>query len=191
MTRSTAEVLLGAGTFYSAPFGEAYPAFPTTAVAGNWADPGYSEDGWNIVADLTYEYFTPAEEIDPIAVIKMAQEIHVRGLVVQFSLLNLKLAFGGGTISTDAGPPETQTYTPPLSDDFTYIAALFRTAAPESAPGASDVRDVQVPKVLSVSSLDIPHTKGANPSSVALDFRAIKTTGVDIFTAVETTNDGA
>lgn len=191
MTRSTAEVLLGPGTFYTAPFGEAFPANPTVAVAGNWIDPGYSDDGWNLVADLTYEFFTPAEEIDPIATIKMAQEIHVRGLVVQFSLENLKLALGGGTIATDVGPPATQTYTPPASNAFNYFAALFRTKAPESAPGNTDWRDVKVPRVLSVSSLDIPHTKGANPSAVALDFRAIKDSASAIFTTTETTAGGA
>ncbi len=191
MSRSTAEVLLGPGTFYTAPSGEAFPADPTITPGGNWTDPGYSDDGWNLVADLTYEFFTPAEEIDPIATIKMAQEIHVRGLVVQFTLDNLKLALGGGSIVTDAGPPEIQTYTPPASDAFAFIAALFRTKAPESSPGATDTRDVQIARVLSVSSLDIPHTKGANPSAVALDFRAIKESGSDIFEIVETTAGGS
>ena len=191
MARSTAEVLLGTGAFYTAPHGETFPTNPTTAIAGNWTDPGYSEDGWNLVADLTYEYFTPAEEIDPIAVIKMAQEIHFRGVVVQFSLANLKVALGGGTIVTDAGPPAIATYTPPASDAFDYFATLFRTKAPESAPGNTDIRDVQVPRMLSVSSLDIAHMKGASPSSVAMDFRAIKESGSDIFTIIETTNGGS
>lgn len=92
MAKTTGEVLLGPGTMYTAPEGEAFPADPTTAVAGNWEDIGYSEDGWNIVADLTYEFFTPAEEVDPIATLKAGQEMHVRGVAVQFSLENLQLA---------------------------------------------------------------------------------------------------
>lgn len=188
MPRTTAEVLLGPGYFYTAPFGEAFPTFSApdtvdTLPGGNWVDAGYSEDGWNLVADLTYEYFTPAEEIDPIAVIKMAQEIHFRGVAAQFSVENLQLALGGGTIASDAGPPTTQTYTPPASDEFDYWTVLFRTAA----PGTGKVRDIRIPKLISVSSLDIPHTKGASPSSIAIDVRAMKDAGVDVFSVYEMT----
>jgi hypothetical protein len=135
MAKTTGEVLLGPGTMYTAPEGEAFPADPTTAVAGNWEDIGYSEDGWNIVADLTYEFFTPAEEVDPIATLKAGQEMHVRGVAVQFSLENLQLALGGGTIATAVGPPSTKTYTAPSTTDYDTFAVLFRTKAPELALG--------------------------------------------------------
>jgi hypothetical protein len=188
MSRSTAEVLLGPGYFYFAPYGEAFPTFAVpdtvdTLPGGNWVDAGYSEDGWNLVADLTYEYFTPAEEIDPIATIKMAQEVHFRGIAAQFSLENLQFALGGGSIAADAGPPATQTYTPPASDEYDFNAVLFRT----KAPGTGKVRDIQIPRLISVSSLDIPHTKGASPSSVAIDVRALKESGVDVFSIYEMT----
>jgi hypothetical protein len=173
---------------YVAPFGEAFPTWGVaetkdTLPGGTWRDVGYSEDGWNLVADLTYEYFTPAEEVDPIAVIKMAQEVHFRGVAAQFSLENLQLALGGGVIATDAGPPTTQTYTPPASDAFDFVTVLFRTAAPGTGKG----RDIQIPKLISVSSLDISHMKGASPSSVAIDVRALKDTGVDVFSVYEMT----
>jgi hypothetical protein len=64
---------------------------------------------------------------------------------------------------------------------------LFRTKAPELAVGVDNFRDVKVPKVVSASSIDIPHTKGANPSAIALDFRALKRTGDDLFEVTETT----
>jgi hypothetical protein len=188
MARDAAEVLLGPGYMYVAPYGEAFPTFAggetiSSAPGGNWADVGYSEDGWNLVADVTFEYFTPAEEVDPIAAIKVAQEIHFRGIAEQFSFENLQLALGGGTITPDAGPPAIQTYTPPASDEFNYYAVLFRT----KAPGTDKVRDIQIPRLISVSSLDVPHTKGANPSALAIDVRALKESGVDVFTAVELT----
>jgi hypothetical protein len=188
MSRSAAEVLLGPGYFYTAPYGESFPTIGVgntykTLPGGNWVDAGYSEEGWNLVADMTFEYFTPAEEVDPLAAIKVAQEVHFRGVAVQFSLENLQLALGGGTISSDAGPPATQTYTPPASDEFDYYAVLFRT----QAPGTDKVRDIKIPRLISVSSLDIGHMKGASPSSVAVDVRALKESGVDIFTVTETT----
>ncbi len=190
MARETTEVLMGPGYFYMAPFGEAAPSLGVSDVistdpAGSWEDIGYSEDGWSLVADVTIEYFTPAEEVDPIAAIKTAQEVHMRGVAIQFSLDNLKLFMGGGDISTDAGPPAIQTFTPAASDAFDFYAVLFRTWAPG---GANDkVRDIYIPRVLSVSSLDISHMKGASPSSLAVDVRALKSTGVDIFTIVEMT----
>jgi len=101
----------------------------------------------------------------------------------QFSFENLQLAMGGGTITPDAGPPAIQTYTPPASDEFNYYAVLFRT----KAPGTDKVRDIQIPRLISVSSLDVAHTKGANPSALAIDVRALKESGVDVFTAVELT----
>lgn len=188
MARSTAEVLLGPGYFYTAPYGEAFPTFAggetiSSAPGGGWVDIGYSEDGWNLVADLTFEYFTPAEEVDPIATIKMAQEVHFRGVAAQFSLENLQVAMGGGAIATDVGPPATQTYTPPATDAFDFLTVLFRT----KAPGTGKVRDIQVPRVISVSSLDIPHMKGSSPSSVAIDVRALKETGSDTFSVYEMT----
>lgn len=188
MSRNEAEVLLGPGYFYTAPFGEAFPVFAggesiASLPGGNWVEAGYSEEGWNMVADLTYEFFTPAEEVDPIAAIKVAQEVHFRGLAAQFSMENLQLALGGGTITPDAGPPTIQTYVPPLSDEFDFLTVLFRT----KAPGTDLVRDVQIARVISMSSLDIPHAKGATPSSVAIDVRALKSAGVSAFEIVELT----
>lgn len=188
MSRNASQVLLGPGYFYFAPYGEAFPTFAggetiATVPGGNWVEAGYSEEGWNLVADTTFEYFTPAEEVDPLAAIKVAQEIHFRGVAAQFSFENLQFALGGGTITTDAGPPAIQTYTPPSSDEFNYWAVLFRT----KAPGTDKVRDIRVPRLISVSSLDVPHAKGATPSSLAIDVRALKESGVDVFTAVELT----
>lgn len=188
MARNDGQVLLGPGYMYTAPFGEAFPTFAggetiASLPGGNWVDVGYSEEGWNLVADTEFEFFTPAEEVDPLAAIKVGQEIHFRGLAAQFSFENLQLALGGGTIVVDAGPPAIQTYSPPSSDAFDFLAVLFRT----KAPGSGLVRDVQIPRVLSVSSLDIPHAKGATPSSLAIDVRALKQAGVDSFEVVELT----
>ena len=187
MAKDTTQVLLGPGTFYVAAVvagvAEPAPADPTVAPGVDWEDIGYSTDGWNLVNDLTYEFFTPAEEVDPIATLKSAQECHFLGIAAQFSLDNLKIALGGGTITTDAGPPATQTYVPPSSTGYDRFSVLFRTAA----PGTAKIRDIYVPFVISMSSVDIPHTKGANPSVVAIDMRALKVTGDDLFTIVETT----
>jgi len=48
----------------------------------------------------------------------------------------------------------------------------------------SRVRDFYIPKCISIASVDIPHTKGANPSLVAIDLQAVKPSG-DIFEVYE------
>lgn len=190
MARDTAKVLMGAGYFYTAPDGEAAPTIGvgdvyTDAPGGGYVDIGYSEEGWNLLADTTYEYFTPAEEVDPIATAKTAQEIRVRGVAAQFELPNIKIALGGGTIVSAAGPPATDTYTPPAGDAFDFFTVLFRTKSVQgTAPG---LRDWHFPRTISVASVDAPHRKGANPATTAVEMRAIKVTGSDVFTVVETT----
>ena len=66
MARDPLEVLVGTGTLYAAPLGEAFPTDPTTAVAGNWEDVGYSDEGWSFVADRTFEDVEVAEEADDL-----------------------------------------------------------------------------------------------------------------------------
>lgn len=187
MARETASVLLGPGYFYTAPNPEAFPTLSASDTydedpGGNWADVGYSENGWNLVADVSFEFWTPAELVDPIAVIKNSQEIHIRGVAAQFTLETLQIALGGGSVVTAAGPPATKTFTPPESDEFDYFSALMRTRAPSGF-----VRDTRVTRAISVSSVDIPHNKGANPSLVAVDMRAMKEGANPIFDIVEVT----
>ncbi len=181
MAKDTTEVLLGPGELYVAPVAagvpEARPTNPTTAIAGNWDSVGYTEDGVNIVADLEYSFFTPAEEPDPIATLKDSQEVHFRCVAAQFSLTQLQRALGGGTITPNTPAAGFTRYTPPATTGYDSFSLLFRT----KAPGTAKTRDVYVPHAISMSSVDVPHTKGANPSVVALDFRAIKVSGTDIF----------
>ena len=57
-----------------------------------WTDIGYSEGGFSLEYDKTFEDVMVAEEIDPIKTIKTAQEVRVTGELAQASLSNLKLA---------------------------------------------------------------------------------------------------
>ncbi len=200
MARTEEAVLIGPGYMYVAAWTGGSPE-PYSALtesdkvaddpAGNWNDVGYSEDGWNFVAENDYAYWTPAELVDPIATVKDSQEVSFRGVVAQFSLENLQIALGGGSITEvdpgSIGASDAITkYTPPGTTDFDFFSVLFRVATEGTnvGTGESRVRDFYIPKAISISSADVAHTKGANPSLLALDLRAIKGDG-DIFEVYE------
>ncbi len=183
MARDVLEVLVGTGTLLIAPVGEAFPANPTTAAAGNWDDPGYSIDGWTFVVDRTYEDVVVAELIDPIRVLKTAQTISMRGTVAQNSLENLLTSFGGGAITASDPAAGFRTYRPPASDAFSEFAVLFRTEAP---PGdGSKLRDIQIPRTIAVSATELEHNKAPTIQSIGLEMRALVPSAGDIFTIIE------
>jgi len=187
MPRAVSEVHVGPGWLYTADEGTAFPADPATAPAVDWVEIGYSTEGWNFVVDRTFERVLAAEEIDPLLTFKTAQEIHVRGTLLQNSLENLLLALGGGEITTDAGPPATRTYSPPATTEFTAFAVLLRVEAEQSATVGTEMRDFQFQKTVSVGAIDMPHNKAPNASVIAIDFEAQVPSAGDIFNIVELT----
>lgn len=193
MARSEQDVLLGPGYMYVAPHTagapEAKPTFDatltlTTAPGGNWRDVGYSEDGWAIAASNTFSFWTPAELVDPIVTVKDEAQYNLRGVMAQFTLENLKVALSGGTITEDSAgtagtAPGLRHYIPPASAGFDYFSALFVTQKNDfnETSGEECIRHTYVPYIISVAEVEINHTKGANPSLMGVDLRAIKQTG--------------
>ena len=88
------EVLIGTGVLYltAKSSSVAYPGDDgsgnweavSTAYSG-WRDIGYSEDGWTLEMDKTFEDIMVAEEVDPIKTIKTAQEVRLTGELSQAS----------------------------------------------------------------------------------------------------------
>ena len=80
MSRDAQAVLLGPGYLYLAPWLAGAPetyipladtVVPTDAPGGNFADIGYSEEGWNLVATNEFSDWTPAELVDPITQVSL------------------------------------------------------------------------------------------------------------------------
>lgn len=180
MPRDSSKVFIGAGTLYTATIGTAFPATPATTPSGSWAEIGYSEDGWIIAFDRTVERVFAAEEINALVVLKTGQETHVRGTLLQATLENLELSFGGGTIAPSTPSAGFRQYTPPASDEQDEFAVLFRSATDLG------FRDWKFPRAISVASVEIPHNKAPNVSVVAMDFEAVVPTSGALFTVVET-----
>jgi len=188
--------MIGPGYFYIAPHTagvpEAAPSFTgaltlTDAPGGNWADVGYSEDGWNFAGQNVFSFWTPAELVDPVATVKDSAEYHMRGVMAQFSLENLQTALSGGVITEDTAgvsmtSPTLRHYIPSGSANFDYFSALFivENYGFNFTSSENCIRHLYIPYVVSVAEVEVPHTKGANPSLLGVDLQAIKGTGSDI-----------
>ena len=130
------EVLIGTGVLYIKDASTSNLAFPgntsnnfdnPTGMTVAWDQVGYSEDGWTLEVDKTFEDVMVAEELDPIKTLKSAQEVRLTGELAQASLTNFQVAMGGGsTASGEIGAGASgaagttasgyHTFKPPTSD---------------------------------------------------------------------------
>jgi len=202
------EVLVGTGVLYVADrsaSGLAYPgddganAFESVSTAStDWRDIGYSEDGWTLEMDRTFEDILVAEEIDPIKTIKTAQEARLMGELSQASLANLSVAMGqiDSYVSEDdsdfaAGYDVVKA---PITDSFSEMAALLIAEGPAGAD-----RHVQMPRVVSVGAFSMQHAKAPQKVVIATEFKLlvpdstfnVGSTGgkYHLFKIVDNTND--
>jgi len=201
---SISEVVIGTGVLYTAAIsnqGDAsgdYIAFPTDS-SGSWADPasdwvdvGYSEDGWTLEMDKTFEDIMVAEEIDPIKTIKTAQEVRLTGELAQASLANIALAVGGGTTTVGDGNNGYQTgYTaliPPSTDSFNEKSLLLIVDGP-----SGDDRHVEIPRAINVGAFSMAHQKAPQKVVIAVEFKVLKPKAnaqfTDLFRVVDNTAD--
>ena len=179
------EVIVGTGVLYVAAIsndGNAsgdYVAFPTDDGANAWADPaaawvdvGYSEDGWTLEMDKTFEDIMVAEEIDPIATFKTAQEVRLTGELAQASQSNLLLALGGGTITTGDGNNGYQSgynaITPPTTDNYDEKSLLLIVDGPNGAD-----RHVEIPRAVNVGAFSMAHQKAPQKVVIATEFKLL------------------
>lgn len=185
MARDSNEVLIGPGTLYTAPVGTAYPADPSVAPSGTWIDIGYSEEGWSFNVGRDFADVEVAEEIDPLDILVTKRDIHLVGASAQGSLENLKIALGGGTITTLTAPNRKK-LVPLGTSALDRVALLFRGNAPKVA-GVAKVRDVQMPNAVSVGAIEMASKKAPDKTIIGMDFRLVKVSGTDIFTKIDLT----
>lgn len=174
------EVLIGTGVLYvgdranvAFPTDDGAGAFQTPAVASpNWRDIGYSEDGWTLEMDRTFEDILVAEEVDPIKTIKTAQEARLMGELSQASLANLSVAMGqiDSYVSEDdsdfaAGYDVVKS---PITDSFSELAALLIAEGPAGAD-----RHVQMPRCVSVGAFSMSHAKAPQKVVIATEFKLL------------------
>ena len=198
------EVIVGTGVLYVAQIandGNAsgdYVAFPAdngsgawAAMASGWVDVGYSEDGWTLEMDKTFEDIMVAEEIDPIGTFKTAQEVRLTGELAQAGMTNLQIALGGGTFtSSDTGnyASDYASLIPPATDDFDEKSLLLLVDGPAGAD-----RHVEIPRAVNVGAFSMAHQKAPQKVVIATEFKVLKPKSVsqhtDLFRIVDNKND--
>tara|TARA_A100001011_G_scaffold390696_1_gene474679 strand:+ start:543 stop:1196 length:654 start_codon:yes stop_codon:yes gene_type:complete len=200
------EVIVGTGVLYVAAIANEgnssgdYVAFPGGDGAGAWASPaagwvdvGYSEDGWTLEMDKTFEDIMVAEEIDPIATFKTAQEVRLTGELAQASQANIQVALGGGTLTTGDGSNGFESgfnmIQPPSTDDFDEKSLLLIVDGPAGAD-----RHVQIPRAINVGAFSMAHQKAPQKVVIATEFKVLAPKGTvsqfqELFRIVDNTND--
>jgi hypothetical protein len=199
------EVIVGTGVLYVAAIGNDgnasgdYVAFPTDDGSNAWADPasgwldvGYSEDGWTLEMDKTFEDIMVAEEIDPIATFKTAQEVRLTGELAQASQANIQVALGGGTITTGDGSngyvSGYNAILPPSTDSFDEKSLLLIVDGPSGAD-----RHVEIPRSINVGAFSMAHQKAPQKVVIGIEFKVLKPKSVsqytDLFRIIDNTND--
>jgi hypothetical protein len=199
------EVIVGTGVLYVAAIsndGNAtgdYVAFPGDNTgawadpAADWVDVGYSEDGWTLEMDKTFEDIMVAEEIDPIATFKTAQEVRLTGELAQASMSNLQVALAGGTFTEDDTDYASgyDSLKPPSTDDYDEKSLLLIVDGPAGAD-----RHVEIPRAINVGAFSMAHQKAPQKVVVATEFKVLKPKSVqstnqflELFRIIDNTND--
>ena len=210
------EVLIGTGVLYIKDASTSNLAFPgndsnnfdnPTAMTVPWEQVGYSEDGWTLEVDKTFEDVMVAEELDPIKTLKSAQEVRLTGELAQASLDNFKVAMGGGNRQADeigaglnggAGTAQSgyHTFKPPTADTFTEFALILHA---DGQAGAD--RQFWMPRTVNTGSFAMAHQKAPAKVTLATEFKLLvpETTGLNVgsdsagnyylFVVVENRND--
>jgi len=174
------EVLIGTGVLYvgdranvAFPGDDGAGAFETPAVASaNWRDIGYSEDGWTLEMDRTFEDILVAEEVDPIKTIKTAQEARLMGELSQASLENLSIAMGqlDSYVDEDSSlfTAEYDVVKAPITDSFSELAGLLIVEGPAGAD-----RQIHMPRMVSVGAFSMSHAKAPQKVVIATEFKLL------------------
>ena len=201
------EVLIGTGVLYHKDRTTSSLNFPgndssawdaPASMTVAWEEVGYSEDGWTLEVDKTFEDIMVAEEIDPIKTMKSAQEVRLTGELAQASLAKLQIAMGGGSVTSgkigDTTASGYNTYLPPSTDAFTEYAGVLETDGPAGAD-----RHFHIPRMVNVGSFAMAHQKAPQKVTLALEFKIlvpdstlnVGTTGgkYNLFRVVDNTND--
>ena len=173
------EVLIGTGVLYVADRTTSSLAFPgdnsgawADVDTAKWRDIGYSEDGWTLEMDRTFEDILVAEEVDPIKTIKTAQEARLMGELSQASLKNLSIAMG----QNDAHVSENDSnfaagydvVITPETNSFAELAGLLITEGPAGAD-----RHVEMPRMVSVGAFSMSHAKAPQKVVIATEFKLL------------------
>lgn len=115
MPKSASQIVVGGtGTVFVAPVGTVAPTDVAAAWAAAWVDLGYTnEDGVQFSDEKEMEALSVWQLFYAARHIITGRSSTISFVLRQWSKDTVKFAFGGGTITTTAGPPAHYMYEPP------------------------------------------------------------------------------
>lgn len=179
MAPNLTQVMVGEAQLYYAPFGEATPGqgepMPADTVAlgtswgGNWVAIGGTLEGVKLSKNPKTVDIRIEEQSPPADVVIDTQDISVMTTLSEEAVTNMKLAYGGGVITTQA--PTTSLIgksTLVLSDVLDLLSVGFEGINPEGFW----VR-AYIPKVVSAAQVDTSFRRAAQQRLWPVTLRAI------------------
>jgi hypothetical protein len=114
-------VIAGNGAVYVAPLATALPADVDTALIAAYVELGYlSEDGVTWADGKEVEGVPAWQSFYDIRKYVTSKTMSLELVLRQWNDVNVKLAFGGGSVATITGPPVQYRYEPPAPESIDY-----------------------------------------------------------------------
>lgn len=144
----SANVIVGYGYLYVAPYGTALPSLTTQPTNSTWTaagftEAGFTDDGVTIGYTPTFKDIEVDESMLPIDVRLIGEKVDVSVKLAEATLLNLQASIAGSTL-TEAGGVSTLTIGNPSNPDQGAIVLAFQGPAPTSLPGINTLGRVFV-----------------------------------------------
>lgn len=171
-------VVAGDGAVYVAPVGTTGPTDIETALNASFVHLGYtSEEGIEMTPGVTINDIPAWQALYPIRRTVSGRTLEFGFELLQWSEHSIKLAFGGGSVATTAGPPAFYTYSPPEPEDLDYRALVIAWE-----DGTKTYR-LHVPKALVTDTGAINLTR-SDAAGLPLTFSVVATDGTAPFTLI-------
>lgn len=168
---------VGPGVLYRAPIGTAQPSM--TAAAGlftdawpaAWVPWGYTEQGHTFSAQVQTGAITPAEELDPIAVVTTGRTSTVTFALMQVNPIQVKFGLNGGTISVLSGSGAT------IVNKYSPVAAGAEVRTILGWEADDHTERMIWWQCLNTGNVQIARQKAPNNATIPVEFTLEKPTG--------------
>lgn len=176
MTIDTDNVLVGEAQLYVAPYGSGGEPLPNmdtvllgTPWGGNWVAMGGTMQGVKFSKNPKTVDIRIEEQSPPVNVLIDTQDISVMTSLSEDTIANMKVAYGGGIITTVAAASGVVGKSKlVLSDTLDKLSIGF-----EGQDSAGFYRRVYIPKVISAAQVDTEYRRAAQQRLYPTTFRAI------------------
>lgn len=157
------KIMVGPGQLYIAPLGTDEPTDLTTAWDSDWVPLGYTHEGSEFSIENSFGDVMVAEELEPVLILQTQRLIKVTFEMAEITAENLRIAFNGGTITTNTG---YVTFTPPPAGDATPVMLGWQA----DDGGARWV----FRKCIQTGNVTIANRKAPDKATIPVEFRCMR-----------------